>query len=1051
MRCKHPKQTILIVFLVVSVLLSLCLLVLEDIRVGAETIGTVDNSIANGGNPTTAIRLPKQHKTFYALGRYWYFYCNGTAYGFKSSVDGVTWSSMTTIATDAGQSDFFGAYFDVYYNGTHVFYARGRDNYMFSGQLNFRCGVPNSDGSITWLATERQIYYGTKYVADFSIRTDTSGHTYIAYANYSGAYWYPWIIKNALTNGSWQTASGYPFMLANRSNYLPTIVPLLDNKMYAIYGKAKALDAPNVFYGRYFNGSTWQSEETISTSKMATDYYQEWDAIGDPYGYVHLLFINATTKNLLYIRRDNVTGAWGSEEQVYGNMGTATQCALSWHNQNTIYAFWHSAPTSYHVYYKKRANGSWDFSATDWVTDSDSMPNTRNLVTSIKSYNNQILVGWLAKKASPYSAKFCKLTIEGDTTPPTYSSLGTNTTLAGHPCKFYCKWQDNVALSGYIFGTNNTGTWHNETWTSLSGNPTWSNVTKTLNSTVGIKIAYRFWTNDTSNNWADTGLTFLTTSSESVTIEVYDSWVSDSRIDYGAQVTIKFRLRYNTNQTPCETGNAWVNGTSCAINSTGWINYTKTYSAVAKYTFTVTQVNVKGYTNFQMVTSDAEVIWDRLKVDSCGTGDDRADVGSYVVYWWKLKYEYDSIAFTNTKGSCSIGGSPATWSSYYSRWQLNVLLPSTPQLYSRSLTFTDNTYGLTVITGTTSQSVIADRVNIDYFTVYDNRINVGDTASFGVSGKYDYDGSVWSGTYTLNESTSKSTVGKYWYKIQSVTDSIYGLTAIRQTASDIYVIFDKLTVTFSANDTSPDVNEMVTISWTITRQYDSSSVTSFTIDISRNGVLWQTLTNSSKNDVSSEATTRTYTLYPSTVTDNTYGITAAQANSVTVTWGTPPPSAGFNLYFETNGKLAFQHLSVPWETKAATITLTVTSGTLKGTSASLAMYPTSGTLTFTALENGAITLTSTSNGTTFHINGAVANSASIVNGQTYTLEWSFLEPEFLLPIMFILGMFGLGSMFGGPIYGIYKVKHGEYYEGFKTGLILTVLGVALTIAWLWGA
>jgi hypothetical protein len=161
--------------------------------------------------------------------------------------------------------------------------------------------------------------------------------------------------------------------------------------------------------------------------------------------------------------------------------------------------------------------------------------------------------------------------------------------------------------------------------------------------------------------------------------------------------------------------------------------------------------------------------------------------------------------------------------------------------------------------------------------------------------------------------------------------------------------------------------------------------------------------------------------------------------------------SNFNLYFETNGKLAFQHLSVPWETKGATITLTVTSGTLNGTGGTLAMYPTSGTLTFTALENGAITLTSTSNGTTFHVNGEVATSASLVNGQSYTLEWSFLEPEFLLPVMFILGMFGLGSMFGGPIYGIYKVKHGEYYEGFKTGLILTVLGVALTIAWLWGA
>ena len=154
--------------------------------------------------------------------------------------------------------------------------------------------------------------------------------------------------------------------------------------------------------------------------------------------------------------------------------------------------------------------------------------------------------------------------------------------------------------------------------------------------------------------------------------------------------------------------------------------------------------------------------------------------------------------------------------------------------------------------------------------------------------------------------------------------------------------------------------------------------------------------------------------------------------TVNISTTPPPPSAGFNLYFETNGKLAFQHLSVPWETKAATITLTVTSGTLNGTSGSLAMYPTSGTLRFTALENGAITLTSTSNTTTtFHVNGEVATSASLVNGQSYTIEWSFLEPEFLLPIMFILGMFGLGSMFGGPIYGIYKVKHGEYLKDSK--------------------
>lgn len=58
--------------------------------------------------------------------------------------------------------------------------------------------------------------------------------------------------------------------------------------------------------------------------------------------------------------------------------------------------------------------------------------------------------------------------------------------------------------------------------------------------------------------------------------------------------------------------------------------------------------------------------------------------------------------------------------------------------------------------------------------------------------------------------------------------------------------------------------------------------------------------------------------------------------------------------------------------------------------------------------------------------------------------------EWWLPMMFILGIIGLLCMFGGPIYGIYEVKHGEYYDGFRTGLVVTVLGLALFIAWLWG-
>ena len=103
----------------------------------------------------------------------------------------------------------------------------------------------------------------------------------------------------------------------------------------------------------------------------------------------------------------------------------------------------------------------------------------------------------------------------GDTTAPTCSDVDTNTTAAGQPCLFHVLWNDNVNVSGFIFGTNNTGVWVNDTWTSFTvyynSTAAWSNVTKTLNSTVSIRVEWQIWVNDTSNNWKTTGLQYFIT------------------------------------------------------------------------------------------------------------------------------------------------------------------------------------------------------------------------------------------------------------------------------------------------------------------------------------------------------------------------------------------------------------------------------------------------------------------------------------------------------------------------------------------------------------
>jgi hypothetical protein len=50
------------------------------------------------------------------------------------------------------------------------------------------------------------------------------------------------------------------------------------------------------------------------------------------------------------------------------------------------------------------------------------------------------------------------------TTPPLWFSNSTNKIIAGKPTLFSLNWTDDFGLSGFIFRTNNTGTWTNDTW-----------------------------------------------------------------------------------------------------------------------------------------------------------------------------------------------------------------------------------------------------------------------------------------------------------------------------------------------------------------------------------------------------------------------------------------------------------------------------------------------------------------------------------------------------------------------------------------------------------
>lgn len=118
---------------------------------------------------------------------------------------------------------------------------------------------------------------------------------------------------------------------------------------------------------------------------------------------------------------------------------------------------------------------------------------------------------------------------------PAYSAVSTSSTRAGSSCRFSVTWNDDMNVSGYIFGSNNTGSFVNETWVPFSvfSNSTsaLASVTKILNSTVGNTVAWMMWSNDSGNNWGMTGLqsvfvdsnkVLLVTTMGNITIQMYD-------------------------------------------------------------------------------------------------------------------------------------------------------------------------------------------------------------------------------------------------------------------------------------------------------------------------------------------------------------------------------------------------------------------------------------------------------------------------------------------------------------------------------------------------
>lgn len=200
----------------------------------------------------------------------------------------------------------------------------------------------------------------------------------------------------------------------------------------------------------------------------------------------------------------NLTTTSGTPKWVVGSNTTSTTVAgapvtlsTSWTDTSGLHCFvfsWNNTGTEYN---SSSCLSNSSSSAT--AAFGSGLNSTVGVVVQWRWYANNTLGLW---NATPLFS----LTTTSNTIAPKWSNpyvSGVDAFRAGKNSTFNVFWQDPAGIAGYIFSTNNSGIWQNDSWVPVSGNATsvYTTVNKTLNGVPGTGVGWRFYVNNTMGLW----------------------------------------------------------------------------------------------------------------------------------------------------------------------------------------------------------------------------------------------------------------------------------------------------------------------------------------------------------------------------------------------------------------------------------------------------------------------------------------------------------------------------------------------------------------------
>jgi len=512
-------------------------------------VGEVDPSTV-GTTSTYGTRNAFQRKCFYANGRFWFSYSDGSNMVYRTSTDGTTWSAATTVR--AGEN--YGELFSVWFDGARVHYSSINGSLGSGKAIVYRSGVPNADGTITWTAAEVVAVPGISGWTFYypTITVDSNGYAWIGYQAMKYPYYHLNVTKSGNNDGTWgTTASGFPYAVySDQTAGAVCPVPLTNGKMAVFYPVGTG-----TVRIKTWTGSVWRAE-AATTSTIANYIYFCAVAEGDD---GHLVFLSGTS--IKYTKYTYSLNSFGSETTL-ASATTSSAPAISI-SGNRLYVFW---AASNHIYYRKFSGASWG-STVDWIDESTEGFPYNNLLTGFyEDYGEYIGLGYQTKTSSPYNVKFAYLsTANIPPNAPTLNSPDANAHInPSASVQFTWTFNDSDegdSQSAYQLQIGNSEFtvlyWDTGKTASTSSSTT---ITLPSNMTVGLYY-WRVKTWDSAENEGNY--------SSGRAIIVDGLKVDACNVDF-ANMKVYVHMKYAYDNADVGNGNVSLAGLYALTNSTGW-------------------------------------------------------------------------------------------------------------------------------------------------------------------------------------------------------------------------------------------------------------------------------------------------------------------------------------------------------------------------------------------------------------------------------------------------------------------------------------------------